>query len=83
MALKIPRSVIERISRGNTFQSAGAAARNCPSSISWRCKQQTEIRNEINVEHGTVLDHLFTSAQFSQTLDCPRLFVVAPILTKQ
>ena len=25
MALKIPRSVIELISRGNTFQSAGAA----------------------------------------------------------
>ena len=28
MALKIPRSVIERISRGNTFQSAGAATWN-------------------------------------------------------
>ena len=26
--LKIPRSVIERISRGNTFQSAGAATSN-------------------------------------------------------
>ena len=28
MALKIPRSVIERISRGNTFQSAGAVTWN-------------------------------------------------------
>ena len=27
MALKITRSVIERISRGDTFQSAGAATR--------------------------------------------------------